>query len=158
MPEITTIQPHPLKGRPSPLKGRPSPVKGQHHLDKRADRLIVEGNDAGTEPGDLLTTEQVAAWLGMTKQWLEIGRSRGYGPPFRKLGAKRVKYQRSDVNAWLDERRHRSTSEYRSRAEPTADPRPIILGPTKSGLTRRAPLPTPIGPCSADWSGNAKDK
>jgi len=109
MSEITT-------GKPHPLKGRPSPVKGHFYLDKHAPRLIAEGNGADTEPDDLLTTDQVAAWFQVSKQWLEIRRSNGNtdGPPFVKMSDGRIRYRRSTVIAWLEERDHyRSTAEYR---------------------------------------------
>ena len=83
------------------------------HLDRRANRLIEYGAAAGA-PDDLLTTQQVADWIGYSKQWLEIGRHRGYGPPFVKVGTNgRVRYRRSDVIEWLAERTHQRTSEYR---------------------------------------------
>jgi predicted DNA-binding transcriptional regulator AlpA len=36
--------------------------------------------------------------------------------------------------------------------------RPVILGPTKSGVCRMAPLPRPAGQWSADWSGKRGDQ
>lgn len=72
----------------------------KHHLDKRAAELIAAG--AG-DPDDLLTTKDVAAWFGVSKQWLEINRSKGDGPPFIKLG-RMVRYRRDAVLQWLDER------------------------------------------------------
>jgi predicted DNA-binding transcriptional regulator AlpA len=81
----------------------------RHHLDSRACELIADGQG---EPDDLLTTRQVAEWFSCSKEWLEIGRSKGYGPPFKRLGPKRVRYSRSDVLQWLKERTHRSTAEY----------------------------------------------
>ena len=140
MPEITTIKPHPLKGRPSPVKGR-------LYLDKHAPRLITEGNSAGKEPDDLLTTKQVAAWLQVSTEWLEIRRSQGNqsteGPPYLRLsggpiGRGRVVYRRADVLAWLETRRHRSTVEYRQ--QPVAQRQPVLI--TADGrLKRFAPLP-----------------
>jgi hypothetical protein len=49
-----------------------------HHLDKRADEVADKG--AG-DPEDLLNTTEIAEWLGVSTQWVEIGRHRGYGPP-----------------------------------------------------------------------------
>jgi predicted DNA-binding transcriptional regulator AlpA len=49
---------------------------------------------------DLLTTEEVAAWVRKpvgTMRWL---RATGQGPRSAKLG-RRVVYRRSDVEAWV---------------------------------------------------------
>jgi predicted DNA-binding transcriptional regulator AlpA len=83
------------------------------HIDKRADALLA--TSSGRDEDDLLSTIEVAAWLGVSTQWLEIARLRGFGPPFTKLGPRTLRYYRKDVLAWLRERAHRSTSEY---AEP----------------------------------------
>jgi len=110
------------------------------HLDRRAGRLAEYGADGA--PDDLLDTHELAQWLAVSIQWLEIGRHRGgYGPPFVKIGAAggsgRVRYRRSDVIAWLNERSHRCTSEYRRRARPSSAP----TIPRTTHFVRRAPLP-----------------
>ena len=81
-----------------------------HHLDARAAAIIAAG--AG-DPDDLLTTKQLAAWFGMKPNTLEIWRSVGKGPPFEQLSPRIIRYRRSAVLGWLDERRHASTAEYR---------------------------------------------
>ena len=53
----------------------------KHHLDRRSATLAKEGAAAG-EVDDLLDTPTLAAWLGVSRQFLEIGRHRGYGPRF----------------------------------------------------------------------------
>jgi predicted DNA-binding transcriptional regulator AlpA len=79
------------------------------HLDKRANQIV----DASTGVDDeLLDTEAVADWLGCSTQWLEIGRVRGYGPSFKRISPRMVRYRRADVLAWLKLRTHASTSEY----------------------------------------------
>jgi hypothetical protein len=60
----------------------------------------------------LLATDEVAALLCYSIQWVEIARHRGFGPPFIRLSPRRVRYLRSDVIAWLKTRRHASTAEY----------------------------------------------
>jgi predicted DNA-binding transcriptional regulator AlpA len=82
------------------------------HLDRRADKLIATA--PGSADDDLLSTRQVADWLGLSEQWLEIGRCRGYGPTFVKIG-RRVRYRREDVLRFLAQRRHASTAEYAPR-------------------------------------------
>ncbi|MGG7307543.1 helix-turn-helix transcriptional regulator [Curtobacterium sp. AB451] len=50
----------------------------------------------------LLTSQEVAEWVGMTPSALSQLRYRGSGPKFRKLGPKTVRYAASDVQAWID--------------------------------------------------------
>ena len=54
--------------------------EGRHNLDRRA-LALIEAANAGTDD-ELLDTPQTAVWLGVSPQWLEIGRSRRWGPPF----------------------------------------------------------------------------
>jgi hypothetical protein len=84
-------------------------VAVRHHLDKRADNLIAVSSGADD---DLLGTADVAKWLNVSTQWLEIGRCKNYGPPFLRLSSRYVRYRRGDVRAWLQERTHRCTKEY----------------------------------------------
>jgi predicted DNA-binding transcriptional regulator AlpA len=90
----------------------PKVIPLRHNLDRRADVLTAAG--AGN-PDDLLTTRQMADWLSVSRQWLEIGRHMGYGPAYTTLAPKIVRYRRSDILAWLEERKHHCTAEYRPR-------------------------------------------
>nr|BDD48223.1 hypothetical protein 6 [bacterium] len=81
----------------------------RHHLDRRADAIVAAGDGP---PDELLSTKQVAAWLGVSVQWLEIGRHKGYGPNYIKLSPRRIRYRRLDVSVWLESRRYACTSEY----------------------------------------------
>jgi len=78
----------------------------RHHLDWRAGGLAESAK--GNADDDLLTTRQIAEWLGVSTQWCDIGRSKtktgGYGPPSIKLSPRCVRYRRGDVVAWLKER------------------------------------------------------
>ena len=69
----------------------------RHHLDKRAEKLVAEPGD----DDDLLKTRELAAWLGTSEQWLEIGRIAGYGPPFLKITPRMIRYRRGAVRRWL---------------------------------------------------------
>jgi hypothetical protein len=94
-------------------KGRKSaPASPQHfHLDKRAAGLAtVAGDD-----DELLDTKAEAKWLGVSEQWLEIGRVRGYGLEYERLAPRVIRYQRGKTRRWLAERSHRCTSEYKER-------------------------------------------
>jgi predicted DNA-binding transcriptional regulator AlpA len=82
----------------------------RHHLDRHAE-AIIEAAASGSDD-DLLTTEEMAAWFRTSKEWLEIGRYKGYGPKFIKLAPQVVRYRRGDVKAWLLDRVHARTSEY----------------------------------------------
>jgi hypothetical protein len=80
----------------------------RHHIDRKADKLR---NDIASFADDVLVnTRELATLLDVSTQFLEIGRHRGYGPPFVKTGG--VRYRMRDVRTWLDERTHRSTAEY----------------------------------------------
>jgi predicted DNA-binding transcriptional regulator AlpA len=93
-------------GQPaSPTTARPR----RHHIDRRASMLAEMGDGA---PDDLLPTRAVAEWLGVSIQFLEIGRHRGYGPKFVRIGPARIRYRRADILAWLEERTFASTSQY----------------------------------------------
>jgi predicted DNA-binding transcriptional regulator AlpA len=118
-----------------------------HHLDRRAGLLIRVGEQDGAGD-DLLNSEQLAVWLAVSKQWVEIARHRGFGPAFIKLSG-RVRYRRSDVIQWLEQRRHNSTSEYKTRGR-RRRPTPDAPAPeSKIGHNGGPPLddrPTPQWP------------
>jgi hypothetical protein len=85
------------------------PIPKRHHLDRRADRIAAEG------PGDndeLLTTKQVADWFAVSEEWLEIGRSKGFGPRYKRLGPNLIRYTRGDCRQFLKDRTYASTAEY----------------------------------------------
>jgi predicted DNA-binding transcriptional regulator AlpA len=65
--------------------------------------------------GALLTTAESAYLLGLSKRSLEALRVRGGGPVFVVLGRRAVRYRRSDIVAWVDERRYSSTSDIRAK-------------------------------------------
>ena len=79
------------------------PQPQNHHLDRRAAKLVDE---AGADD-DLLKTAELAAWLGVSMQWLEIGRTAGYGPPSIKVSPRMVRYPRGGVRKWLRQRANR---------------------------------------------------
>ncbi len=98
-----------------PVTAKASTTK-HHHLDRRAGRLM---DDPGADD-DLLNTREVADWLGVSTQWVEIGRSKNYGPEFVRIGPRVISYRRGDVLKWLKARTHASTAEYSSRKETAA--------------------------------------
>jgi predicted DNA-binding transcriptional regulator AlpA len=60
---------------------------------------------ANGTPDPLLTSEEVAQWLGIKKCTLEKARSMRLGdyPPFVRIG-RAVRYVPADVKTWLDQR------------------------------------------------------
>jgi hypothetical protein len=101
-------------------------MPSRHHLDKRADELAISVASNG-QPDDLLRSGTAAKELGVSEQFLTIGRSRGYGPPFLRLSKSVVRYRRSDLVEWLNQRLYHCTSEYADRP--------------KSGRPRKAASP-----------------
>jgi hypothetical protein len=85
-------------------------VPTTHYLDKRADSIAAQ--IAALPDDTLLSTADLACWLGVSIQFLTIGRSRGYGPAFVRLSPTTVRYRASDARAWLTERTHCRTSEF----------------------------------------------
>jgi predicted DNA-binding transcriptional regulator AlpA len=75
----------------------------RHHLDRRIDQISSSPCAAGSDD-DLLTTKEMARWLGVSVQWLETGRMKGWGPPFLKLGPKMIRYHRGSGRQWLQSR------------------------------------------------------
>ena len=101
----TTLKGHLLASTARPIR---------HHLDRRADRLAEHGQG---NLDDLLNTVEVAAWLGVSIQFLEIGRHlRSWGPKFTRVVTGLVRYRRQDVISWLADRAHASTGRIRSLA------------------------------------------
>lgn len=60
---------------------------------------------------ELLSAEQTAQITGLSQSTLAKMRLRGDGPPYIKLGPRRVAYSTRDLNSWLDARRFNSTSQ-----------------------------------------------
>ncbi len=76
--------------------GAPTFLEGAHAMDDVA--LLY------------MSTREVAAYLGLSPRTLDRYRVNGEGPPFHKFG-NRVRYTRTDVEAWASARRRLSTSD-----------------------------------------------
>lgn len=61
-------------------------------------------------PSDKLNVQAAARYIGLSPSTLNKFRVFGGGPVFLKLG-RRVAYDLADLDAWLSERRRRSTSD-----------------------------------------------
>ena len=57
-----------------------------------------------------LTTVEAAEYLRVSKQFLEIARHRGGGPPYIKL-ARAVRYHRPSLDQWMLDRQRHHTAE-----------------------------------------------
>ena len=66
---------------------------------------------------DLLTTVQVAAWVGLDKRWLHIAREKNLGPKFIRLSLHVVRYRRKDVEAWLQARTYQRNSDFKNKKQ-----------------------------------------
>jgi predicted DNA-binding transcriptional regulator AlpA len=63
---------------------------------------VVAGGLAATD--EFLTDEQLAALIHVDGRTTLRWRNAGGGPPFVRVGPRRILYRRSDVEAWLDAR------------------------------------------------------
>jgi helix-turn-helix protein len=59
----------------------------------------------------LFNANMAADWIGLSTSTLAKLRLSGQGPAYSKLG-RRVVYAINDLEAWVTERRYKSTSEY----------------------------------------------
>ena len=62
-----------------------------------------------------LRAPQAAVYVGLSPSTLAKMRLRGDGPVYSKAGSRIVVYDKSDLDAWLNGQRRRSTSENPSR-------------------------------------------
>jgi len=59
---------------------------------------------------EIMNTVQAAAYLGISRQYLEIARHKGNGPQYIKL-ARLVRYRKADLETWLSEHICQNTSQ-----------------------------------------------
>ncbi len=69
------------------------------------------GRPIPEHPDSLLLPAEVALILGVSRRTLEGWRLRGGGPVFVQISARACRYRRSALNAWLDARSRKSTSD-----------------------------------------------
>ena len=85
---------------------RPPTTKKRHHLDRRAAKIAAEMKSV-IDGDQLLTTKQLAALLAVSEQLVEIWRHKREGPKWVALGPRCIRYKRSAVLAWLNDRASR---------------------------------------------------
>lgn len=59
----------------------------------------------------ILTTQEAAQYLNVSKAFLERDRWAGARIPFIKVGSRAVRYRQSDLDAYLDGQVRKSTSD-----------------------------------------------
>ena len=60
----------------------------------------------------LFTVVEAAAYCRVSKSFLDKARVYGGGPPFIRLGGRKILYRKSVLDAWISERVFDSTSQY----------------------------------------------
>ncbi len=63
------------------------------------------------DPASLLTEAEAAKLLKFTPRFLQARRVRGDGPAYVSVSNRAVRYRRSDLVAWIEERIRSSTSD-----------------------------------------------
>jgi hypothetical protein len=89
-------------------------IRDQRELAQRAlDAKVVDRNAHPTSwhPDDLLTSSELAGSLKISERTPENWRLNGAGPPFIRVGGRRVLYRWRDVLEYLEARRFSSTTE-----------------------------------------------
>ena len=64
--------------------------------------------------GEFLCVKQAAAFLNVSKSYLDKLRCHGGGPMFVRLGMRKILYRRADLESWARQLRYESTSQYPS--------------------------------------------
>ena len=62
-------------------------------------------------PESLFTEPQAARFLNFTPRCLQAWRQRGGGPKFIRISSRAIRYRKSDLDDWIDEKIKSSTSE-----------------------------------------------
>jgi hypothetical protein len=101
-----------MRKRKAKARSRP-PAPKSHHLDRRAPAIAMAG--AGNND-DLLTGQEVADWFGVSVEWLNQGRMKGYGPSYVKISNRLIRYRRGTCREYLQQRSYQSTAEYTEAA------------------------------------------
>lgn len=54
---------------------------------------------------DLITTKELADRLGIARGTVQNWRSQKSGPPYKRIGAKAIRYRLKDVLRWMEGKR-----------------------------------------------------
>jgi predicted DNA-binding transcriptional regulator AlpA len=114
---ISHNSPQPPPAPRLPQQGRPCSVPGAQNggkANQQDGRVHVDESSKGEDCQPLksvLRTPQAAEYVGLSASTLEKYRLYGTGPPYQKAGGKIIVYRPEDLDAWLNARRRRSTSD-----------------------------------------------
>jgi len=98
---------------PSSLKiaklvfGTPDPA-----VTKPEAKQIAANPATGPPHSDFLPVKAAAAYLIVSKSFLDKLRSNGGGPEFVRLSARKILYRRTDLDNWARQRRFENTAQY----------------------------------------------
>ncbi len=71
---------------------------------------MVSESESPDEKPLLLTEKETARMLGFSRRTLQGWRGRGTGPHYVEISPRCIRYRRSDIEKWIQERLRRSTS------------------------------------------------
>ena len=104
-----------------------------YHLDRLAGRFADAG--AHMDPDQLLSTNQLANWVGRSAAWFEKLRLDGGGPRYLRISRRCIRYRLADVVDWLRERERIQTDGSRKiapkRSSWSSSSTPSRLPPSK---------------------------
>jgi excisionase family DNA binding protein len=69
----------------------------------------MTANAKTSQSDELLTPDEAAAYLKLSKSWLAKARLNGNGPPYHKLGGC-IRYSLASLQQWIKANQHISTS------------------------------------------------
>jgi excisionase family DNA binding protein len=81
------------------LRGGPTSAAA-HPRAQSAEATAAKAKPQEEVPPEVMTTVEAARYFRCSRQFLEISRLRGGGPPFSKVG-RLVRYRKSSLDAWL---------------------------------------------------------
>jgi predicted DNA-binding transcriptional regulator AlpA len=67
---------------------------------------VSAGQSALSDAEKYIDTKAAAAMLCMSESALRKWRVQGIGPPFKKIGAKSVRYRVGDIRNWIETTQH----------------------------------------------------
>jgi excisionase family DNA binding protein len=79
--------------------------------DPSKDRYSNPPQPVSAQTEEFLSPKQAAAFLSVSKSYLDKLRVYGGGPKFLRFGRK-ILYRKSELNVWAEQRCFSSTSEY----------------------------------------------
>jgi predicted DNA-binding transcriptional regulator AlpA len=64
----------------------------------------MQHQHSDSKGADYIDVDEVALLTGMSRSWLQHVRPIGEGPPFYRMGKKRILYRRDEVENWVASR------------------------------------------------------